>query len=169
MGWAASAASIIAMAGDDIVMGLGTFVMVHNAWGVVVGNRHDMRSSAEIFDGFDSAIADIYEARTGMERKSIEKLMDAETFMGPSEAVKNGFADRVDNGLKAEPSNSSHSEINARRRLDACLARTGVPRSERRRMLQQAAGTHDAADAHSVTQDADLIAAARQLITTIRT
>ncbi|AHK42215.1 putative peptidase S14, ClpP [Ensifer adhaerens OV14] len=169
MGWAASAASIIAMAGDDIVMGLGTFVMVHNAWGVVVGNRHDMRSSAEIFDGFDSAIADIYEARAGMERKSIEKLMDAETFMGPSEAVKNGFADRVDNGLKAEPSNSSHSEINAKRRLDACLARTGVPRSERRRMLQQAAGTHDAADAPSVTQDADLIAAARQLITTIRT
>ncbi|MBD9635958.1 Clp protease ClpP [Ensifer sp. ENS07] len=170
MGWAASAASIIAMAADEIVMGLGTFVMVHNAWGVVVGNRHDMRESATIFDGFDSAIADIYEARTGMERKAIEKLMDAETFMGPSEAVKNGFADRVDDGLKAEPSNSSHSEINARRRLDACLARTGVPRSERRRMLQQAAGTHDAAgETTTVTQDAGLIAAAKQLIESIRT
>ncbi len=46
MGWAASAASVIAMAGDEIRMGLGTFMMVHNAWGVVVGNRHDMRSAA---------------------------------------------------------------------------------------------------------------------------
>src|SRR5690606_3204451 len=113
MGWAASAASIIAMAGDEIVMGLGTFMMVHNAWGVVIGNRHDMRDTADLFDGFDSAIVDIYQARTGQDRDAIEKLMDAETFMGPSEAMENGFADRVDNDLSAEPSNSSHSEINA--------------------------------------------------------
>src|SRR5262245_53778386 len=46
MGWAASAASIIAMAGDEIRMGLGTFMMVHNAWGMVIGNRHDMRAAA---------------------------------------------------------------------------------------------------------------------------
>src|SRR3546814_19579414 len=84
------------MAGDEIRMGLGTFMMVHNAWGVVIGNRHDMREAATLFDGFDSALADIYEARTGMKRGEIEKLMDAETFMGPSEAVKNGFAAAVD-------------------------------------------------------------------------
>ncbi|MFN3549234.1 MAG: head maturation protease, ClpP-related, partial [Mesorhizobium sp.] len=76
LGWAASAASIIAMAGDEIRMGLGTFMMVHNAWGIVIGNRHDMREAAGLFDGFDAAIADIYEARTGMKRKDIEKLMD---------------------------------------------------------------------------------------------
>lgn len=46
LGWAASTASIIAMAGDDIRMGLGSFMMVHNAWGMVVGNRHDMREAA---------------------------------------------------------------------------------------------------------------------------
>src|SRR5690606_27950498 len=73
LGWAASAASIIAMAGDDIRMGLGSFMMVHNAWGMVIGNRHDMREAASLFDQFDAALADIYEARTGMKRADIEQ------------------------------------------------------------------------------------------------
>lgn len=164
LGWAASAASIIAMAGDEIRMGLGTFMMVHNAWGVVVGNRHDMRDAADLFDGFDGAIADIYEARTGQKRADIEKLMDAESFMGPSEAVKNGFADAVDDGLKADKAeNKSAGGINARRRLDALLAQTGVPRVERRRMLNEATGsTHDAVP--TATHDAGFEASARELI-----
>src|SRR5690554_907877 len=52
MGIAASAASIVAMAGDEIVMGLGTFVMVHNAWGVVVGNRHELAEASSLFETF---------------------------------------------------------------------------------------------------------------------
>jgi ATP-dependent protease ClpP protease subunit len=143
MGWAASAASIIAMAGDDIRMGLGTFMMVHNAWGVVIGNRHDMREASDLFEGFDAAIADIYEARTGMERKAITKLMDAESFMGATQAVENGFADTVDNGLKAKAAEGS--PFSARGRMDTILARAGVPRSERRKMFREVAGTQDAA------------------------
>src|SRR5690606_8810884 len=100
------AASIIAMAGDDIRMGLGSFMMVHNAWGVVIGNRHDMREAATLFDQFDAAIADIYEARTGVTRSDIEQLMDAETFMTASQAVECGFADVVDD-------TESHTETNA--------------------------------------------------------
>ncbi|MCV0371083.1 head maturation protease, ClpP-related [Filomicrobium sp.] len=169
MGWAASAASIIAMAGDEIRMGLGTFMMVHNAWGLVIGNRHDMREAADLFDGFDAAIADIYEARTALKRSEIEKLMDAETFMGPSEAVAKGFADIVDDGLEAkDAAAASHQSIHAKRRLDALLAQTGVPRSERRRMLREATGgMHDAAP--TVKHDADLdVAAVQRLIATIR-
>jgi len=170
MGWAASAASIIAMAGDEIRMGLGTFMMIHNAWGVVIGNRHDMRDAAELFDGFDAAIVDIYEARTGMKRTAIEKLMDAETFMGPSEAVKNGFADMVDDALGADQSEAENhvaGAVSARRRMDAALAKQGVPRVERRRMFAElAGGTHDAAP--TATHDAGFAAAARQLIDTIR-
>src|SRR5690606_33758051 len=169
LGWAASAASIIAMAGDEIRMGLGTFMMVHNAWGVVVGNRHDMRDSAELFDGFDAAIADIYEARTGMKRAEIEKLMDAETFMGPSEAVKNGFADLVDNEIqtKADASAQARPEIHAKRRIDAALAQQGVSRTERRKMLNQIAGTHDAADTAMHDAGFDL-AAMQRLINTLK-
>lgn len=172
MGYAASAASIIAMAGDEIRMGLGTFMMVHNAWGVVVGNRHDMRDAAGLFDGFDAALVDIYEARTGLKRKEIEALMDAETFMGPSESVKHGFADEVDEGRKApEAKNASELQgVFAKRRIDSILAQQGVPRTERRKMLGEIAGKQDAAD--PATRDAgpepDWKAAALQLIQTMK-
>jgi ATP-dependent protease ClpP protease subunit len=174
MGWAASAASVIAMAGDDIVMGLGTFIMVHNAWGLVIGNKHDMREGADLFDRFDAALADIYEARTGLKRADIEALMNANkgdgTFMGPSEAVDKGFADRLDEGLEAEAAASTNDAVHARRRLDALLAHSEepLPRSERRRLFREAlGGTHDAAP--TATHDAGFDpAAARRLIETIR-
>jgi len=170
MGIAASAASIIAMAGDEVNMGLGTFMMVHNAWGLVVGNQHDLAEASELFGQFDSALADIYEARTGQSRASIEKLMDAESFLSPADAVEKGFADSVDKELKAAVSNQAHpGSVNAKRRIESLLAKQDVPRSERRRLLNElTGGTHDAAP--TVTQDAGLdLAAVRQLIETIKT
>ena len=133
LGWAASAASVIAMAGDEIRMGLGSFMMVHNAWGVVIGNRHDMRDAATLFDQFDAAIADIYQARTGMKRADIEQLMDAETFMAAAQTVEYGFADVVDDAQIHAETNASaqvRPEIQARRRIDAALAKQGVSRTE---------------------------------------
>ncbi len=177
LGWAASAASIIAMAGDDIRMGLGSFMMVHNAWGVVIGNRHDMREAASLFDEFDVALADIYHARTGMDRIGIERLMDAETFMTAAQAVEYGFADAVDDAIvhggndedraRAAATAPVRPEIQARRRIDAALAKQGVSRTERRKMFNQIAGMHDAAD--TATHDAGFHAAAIQrLIDTIK-
>ena len=173
LGLTASAASIIAMAGDNIRMGLGSFMMVHNAWGVVSGNRHDMRDAATLFDQFDAAIADIYQARTGMTRPDIEQLMDAETFMPGAQAVEYGFADAVDDGVddevqaKAGASTTVRPEIRAKRRIDAALAQQGISRSERRKMFYQIAGTHDAAD--TAMQDAGIpTAAIQRLIQTIR-
>lgn len=156
VGIAASAASVIAMAGDEIGMGIGTFMMIHNAWGIVIGNRHDMRESANLFDGFDAALADIYEARTGQKRSEIEAWMDAETFMGPSDAVGRGFADQINEQASAPEAKNSASEPPAVRRLDAILAKSGIPRSERRTLLAEVkeGGTHDAA--LTVTHDADL-------------
>lgn len=170
LGWAASAASIIAMAGDDIRMGLGSFMMVHNAWGMVIGNRHDMREAAILFDQFDAALADIYQARTGMKRADIEQLMDAETFMAAAQAVEYGFADVVDDAEIHPETNASaqvRPEIRAKRRIDAALAQQGISRTERRKMFNQIAGMHDAAD--TATHDAGFHAAAIQrLIDTIR-
>ncbi len=172
LGWAASAASIIAMAGDDIRMGLGSFMMVHNAWGVVIGNRHDMRDSAELFDGFDGAIADIYEARTGMKRADIEKLMDAETFMGPSEAVKNGFADVVDDGIEVGTGEAKNMDrgLLARRQTEAALARAGFTRDKRSELLLEMGVSAAPRDASRkpAARDAGFEAAARQLINAIR-
>lgn len=157
MGIAASAASYIVMAGDEIRMGLGTFIMIHNAWGIVIGNRNDLQNAAETLAQIDGAMVDIYEARTGLKRAEIAKYMDAETFFSAKEAVAAGFADSVSE-RDANASGAAaklQPEIFAKRRLDALLAQAGVTRTERRRLLSEATGgTQDAAP--TVTQDADL-------------
>ncbi|MVA98855.1 Clp protease ClpP [Nitratireductor sp. CAU 1489] len=175
MGWAASAASIIAMAGDEIKMGLGTFMMVHNAWGMVIGNKHEMREVAAMFDGFDSAIVDIYEARTGMNRKGIEALMDAETFMGPTEAIDRGFADVLDEGIEPPSGDAKNMDraLMARRQTEAALARAGFSREVRSEMLSEMGVTSAAprdASRNPAARDAGVdIAAIQRLIETIKT
>lgn len=139
MGWAASAASIIAVAGDEVRMGLGTSIMIHCAWGMVIGNQHEMRDAADVFENFDSAMAEIYAARTKLDRKAIEKLMEAETFMGPEEAVAKGFADSIADDIKAveAKAKSIDPRLMARRQTEAALAKAGYPRSLRSELLAQ--------------------------------
>jgi hypothetical protein len=67
LGIAASAASIIAMAGDDIQIGRGAFLMIHNCWVYAMGNRHDFAELATSLEPFDTAMADIYAARSGLD------------------------------------------------------------------------------------------------------
>lgn len=139
MGIAASAASFIAMAGDQVEMGLGSFLMIHNAWGVVIGNRNDMTDAAGMLEQIDAAMVDIYEARTGLSRSDIAAYMDAETFFGATDAVDKGFADKtVKMPDDIEAKASIPASVSAKRRLDSILAQSGVPRVERRRMLQDA-------------------------------
>lgn len=169
MGIAASAASYIAMAGDEIRMGLGTMLMIHRAWGVVIGNRNDLEAAAETLTQIDGAQIDIYEDRTGLKRTEIEKYMDAETFFTARDAVAKGFADTImEKEIGGGANAATRPEIHAKRRLDAILAQSGVPRVERRKMLKEATGiTHDADPV--VTHDADLDPAALQrLIATMR-
>ena len=176
LGWAASAASIIAMAGDVIRMGLGSFMMVHNAWGLVIGNRHDLREAASLFEQFDAALADIYEARTGMDRVGIERLMDAETFMTAAQAVEYGFADAVDDGVAAPSGDAKSTDrrLMARRQIEAALAKAGFTRTMRSEMLSELIGsaTRDAGQpsaARDAGDNPELNAAALQrLIDTIR-
>lgn len=170
MGWAASAASIIAMAGDEIVMGLGTTMMVHNCWALVVGNRHDLGKEVAVLESIDGNMADIYEARTGLGQDDIVKLMDDETWLNATQAVDKGFADRVDDALAAkEAEAAAGAPVQARRQLDALLASQGVPRSERRRLLREATGMHDAAEEAmpGAGLSASDMAAMRRLIETL--
>lgn len=166
MGMAASAASLIAMAGDRVLMGAGSFLMIHNSWGVVIGNRNDMRAAADVFQEFDAAMAEIYVAHTGLDPDEVAQMMDAETWLRASEAIARGFAD----GETAAPpaSASGQRAVNARRRLDAILAEKKMPRSERRQLLREATGMHDAAD--TVMHDAgqDVNAALAALVNIIR-
>lgn len=94
-GLAASAASLIAMAGDQIEIASNAQLMIHNAWGLVVGNRHDMRDFAKVLDNIDGALTDTYTQRTGLERDEVAQLMDAETWLTSAAAVDKGFADET--------------------------------------------------------------------------
>jgi len=91
-GVAASAASLIAMAGDRIVMPENSFLMIHNAWGGVVGQADEMREQAALLDMVSSAYRSTYAARTGLPEAEIAAMMSATTWMGAAEAVTRGFA-----------------------------------------------------------------------------
>lgn len=145
MGLAASAASIIAMAGDRVEMGIGSMFMIHNSWGMVLGDQNDMRAAADTFAEFDAAMADIYATRTGGDAAEIAALMDAETFMRPEAAIERGFADATFEAPAYDTQEKGDDAKKARARLDATLARAGMPRSERRALLREAAGTPSAA------------------------
>lgn len=161
LGLAASAASIIAMAGDEIQIGKAGFLMVHNAWVVAMGNRHDLKDAAETMEPFDDAMATLYADRAGVQKARAVEWMDNETWFNGEQAVDAGLAtgflpaDAVsEDKTKAEAAKG----VNATRRIDARLAKTGMPRSERRALLADAkGGTHDAAP--TVMHDADEIAA----------
>lgn len=172
MGLAASAASLIAMSGDQITMGRGAMLMVHNAWGVTVGNRHDMAAAIDVLAPIDTAMAEIYAARTGGTVKEMAKLMDAETWMSSGKAVDQGFADGVMDDPPAETT-TARAEVAARHQLDVALARAGMPRSERRKLLRDIStpGTPGAAEPPAM-RDAglsNLAASLRDLIATLRT
>jgi ATP-dependent Clp protease protease subunit len=94
-GTAASAASFIAMAGDNIQIAEGGLFMIHDVRGVARGTASDMRKAAEIIDALTATIADTYQARTGISLKRITDMMTAETWLTGPDAVKLGFADSV--------------------------------------------------------------------------
>lgn len=161
LGLAASAASVIAMAGDDIQIGKAGFLMIHNAWVVAIGNRHDLAEAAATMEPFDDAMATVYSDRAGVEKPKAAEWMDNETWFNGEQAVEVGLADGflpadavAEDKTKAE----ALSGVNATRRIDARLAKTGMPRSERRALLADAkGGTHYAA--LTATHDAGEIAA----------
>lgn len=165
MGLAASAASVIAMAADDLQIARSGFLMIHNAWVVAMGNRKDLKAAADALEPFDSSMADLYAARTGMERRQIEKMMDAETWIAGSDAVDMGFADSL---LASDSMKDSDDKVqSALRRVDLALAKEGMTRKERRALLKEISSTPSAAD--DVTPSADAtVEALNELLLTLK-
>lgn len=94
-GLAASAASVIAMAGDQVNMSPTAQMMIHKAWTVSQGNADDLAHDAEMMDSTDQSIVNAYEQKTGMDRNDILQLMTNETWMTAQDAVDKGFADQI--------------------------------------------------------------------------
>ncbi|ESH90784.1 peptidase [Cupriavidus sp. HPC(L)] len=132
MGVAASAASVIAMAGDDILMGDGAFLMIHNAWAVAIGNRHDMRATAEVLEPFDGAMAKVYAERSGISPAEAAAMMDRESWIGADEAVQLGFATGLLDSAEVSRSGGTSAERRAMAVIEASMAKAGYTRSARR-------------------------------------
>lgn len=92
-GLAASAASVIAMAGDRVVMNRGSQMMVHDAWGWGVGNAADLAETSAVLSKLSDSLADVYAARAGHDRGHWRAIMQAETWYTAEEAVTAGLAD----------------------------------------------------------------------------
>lgn len=91
-GLAASVASLVAMAGDNIVMLPGAMMMVHQPWTIAMGNADDMKEVADMLEKIGGSITAIYAARTGLSEERVTELLKAETWMDGPNAVELGFA-----------------------------------------------------------------------------
>ena len=94
-GIAASAASVIAMAGNKVLMSPVSMLMIHNPMTVAMGDTAEMHKAIDMLAEVKESIMNAYEIKTGMSRAKISHLMDAETWMNANKAVELGFADDI--------------------------------------------------------------------------
>ena len=92
-GLAASAASVIAMAGTKVLMAPTAMMMVHNPATMAFGDHNDMKKAIELLDEVKESIINAYELKTGLSRREISRLMENETWMNARKAIELGFAD----------------------------------------------------------------------------
>jgi ATP-dependent protease ClpP protease subunit len=129
LGLAASAASIVAMAGDRIEMAKTAELFVHRAWVMTIGDVEVHLKATEILNRIDGSIAQLYAARSGQSVEKAYELMAAETFMNADEAKTLGFADEIldEDALPKPPVNSMKPQT--RRQLEATLRGMGFARA----------------------------------------
>lgn len=171
MGMAASAASIIAMAGDRVEIGAASFLMIHNCWVASFGNRNDLRALAEWLEPFDAAMAEVYVARTGLDAKAIAKMLDDETWLSGSQAIAQGFAHGLlaaDQTTIDEVARSEDRRVNELRGMERTLIAAGMSREDARERVDSIRSKRDAAPEPGERDAADLQASLADLLQTIR-
>ncbi len=94
-GLAASAASVIAMAGTSVEMSPVAMMMIHNPATIAIGDSEEMKKAVKMLDEVKESIMNAYEIKTGLARDKISKLMDAESWFNAKKAVELGFADKI--------------------------------------------------------------------------
>lgn len=148
MGLAASAASVIAMAGDEILIGEASFLMIHDCWVVAIGNRHDMAETAAFLAPFDAALAAVYAKRSGQSASDCAAWMDSERWINGTEAIALGFADALleaDVITEDEDRTDQARATNALRQAEHGLMAAGSSRTQARELLGKIKGKPDAA------------------------
>ena len=110
---AASAASIIAMAADELVMSKGASLMIHEAATIAIGNKADVKKTLNALETVDASILEIYKDKTGLGDKEIEQLMTAETWFTAKDAVDKGFADKLKDTVETPKETQEDVENNS--------------------------------------------------------
>lgn len=143
MGMAASAASLVAMAGDEVQIGVSSFLMIHNCWVGAVGNRHDMREVADWLEPFDQAMVDLYALRADAGAAEIAQWMDAESWMSGTTAIERGFAEALlpaDQMQRDAETQAQDRAVNELRAMELTLVRAGLSRSDARARISKIKG-----------------------------
>lgn len=132
-GLAASAASIVMLGGNSIAMARGSFVMIHNAWGIAVGNASDMRDFAGVLDQIDGELAGLYAIRTGKMKDEMLSLMAAESWFNADQAFETKLIDKIVESPAAQAHVAPGLYRNAPKELSASDA-NGVRRRQMQRL-----------------------------------
>lgn len=113
-GLAASAASVVAMAGGEVYMSPVSMIMVHNPSTIAIGDSEEMIRAKALLDEVKESIINAYELKSGLSRAKLSHLMDAETWMNAHKAVELGFADKIMFADGAEPEDTGQGVIFSR-------------------------------------------------------
>jgi ATP-dependent protease ClpP protease subunit len=97
-GLAASAASVVAMAGDEIIMADNALMMIHDPWTMSLGSADEMRETADLLDKIKGAIVTTYASKSSLAPPAISDMMLAETWFNADEAIEHGFATAKEDG-----------------------------------------------------------------------
>ena len=141
-GLAASAASFLAMAGDETIISPGGMMMIHRAWTAAYGNADDLMEMAAIMEKVDGTIAGTYASKTGKDPDELMAMMAAETWMTAQEALDMGFVDTIA-GEEADPvENTAHWDLSAYEHAPS-MAALARPKADNRQRYERKAHYFD--------------------------
>ena len=133
-GIAASAASVIAMAGTKVQMSPVSVMMIHNPLTVAMGDSDEMRRAIQLLDEVKESIINAYEIKTGLSRAKLSHLMDGETWMNAKKALELGFCDEILYQPEAEPAPEDSFTFSRRAVTNSLLdkLKTRIPKPDNR-------------------------------------
>jgi len=136
LGLAASAGSLIAMAGHERQVASAGFLMIHNCWTWLAANRHGLREAADVMEEFDAAMADLYAEVSGQPSEDMAELMDDETFIRGKRAVELSLATSLLSSDEiTERDDAETRQTSAMKAMDIALAKSGMTRAQRRELF----------------------------------
>lgn len=142
-GLAASAASVIAMAGTQVLMSPVAMMMIHNPMTVAIGDTEEMKKAVAMLDEVKESIMNAYEIKTGLNRTKISHLMDAESWFNAKKAVELGFADKIlfDKDEEKEEEDDEDEKLEAvmfsRQTITNSLLSKLIPKPEKKTPIDQ--------------------------------